>query len=391
MTAYDPINGDGVLEFRDVVSDQLKLTARDRGIAIVRESGQAGRGTSLASTEASLAATDASPRAKSLSARDPVLFAMLLGLTASLVYTASNSCLRACTDLDPLFVAWAKALPLVAIYLPWWLLRVRSGKDRVPSWRAVGILVTAGIVGQLGGNVLFQWSLGVVGLALSVAVCLASMTVSAAVLGKLFLGEAVSPRTRVALVIIVTAVGVLFLGARAAPLSAGAYAGVEAMHPWIWAAAGTGAAFASGIAYTVLGTLIRKGVTGETSVIGTLWVTGLTGAVVLGLGASLRVSPAEVASIEPSKWLWLLLAGLFNAVAFFALIRSLQLAPVVIVNAVNASQSASAAVAGVLLFAEPLTPFLFVGIGLTAVGFLMLRPPGKPPQRPIEASTPLAP
>ncbi|HEV7281490.1 MAG TPA: DMT family transporter [Pirellulaceae bacterium] len=335
----------------------------------------------MASTEVSPTATDGSPRARSLSARDPVLFAMLLGLTASLVYTASNSCLRACTDLDPLFVSWAKALPLVAIYLPWWILRLRRGKEAIPPLRAIGILVIAGVIGQLGGNVLFQWSLGVVGLALSVAVCLASMTVSAAVLGKLFLGESVSPRTRVALVVIVTAVGVLFLGARAAPLAVGTHAAAEAMHPWAWAAAGTGAAFASGVAYTVLGTLIRKCVTGKTSVIGTLWVTGLTGAVVLGIGASLRVSPAAVASIEPSKWLWLLLAGLFNAIAFFALIRSLQLAPVVIVNAVNASQSASAAVAGVLLFAEPLTPYLFAGIGLTAVGFLMLRPPGKAPKR----------
>jgi drug/metabolite transporter (DMT)-like permease len=345
----------------------------------------------LPPTEVSRLATDAAPREESLSARDPVLFAMLLGLTASLVYTASNSCLRACTDLDPLFVAWAKALPLVAIYLPWWGLRVRLGKDRVPSWRAIGILVIAGVVGQLGGNVLFQWSLGVVGLALSVAVCLASMTVSAAVLGKFFLGEGVSPRTRIALVVIVTAVGVLFLGARAAPMASGNATAGQELRPWFWAAAGTGAAFASGVAYTVLGTLIRKGVTGETSVIGTLWVTGLTGAIVLGIGASLRVSPVEVASIEPSKWLWLLLAGLFNAVAFFALIRSLQLAPVVIVNAVNASQSASAAVAGVLLFAEPLTPFLFVGIGLTAVGFLMLRPPAKAPKRQVDAFDPLAP
>lgn len=327
----------------------------------------------------------------SLSARDPVLFAMILGLTASLVYTASNSCLRAVADLDPLFVSCAKAIPLVAIYLPWWCVRVLRGRDRVPSARAFGVLVIAGVIGQLGGNVLFQWSLGVVGLALAVAVCLASMTVSAAVLGKLFLGESVSPRTRFALVVIVTAVGVLFLGARATPLPNGTEAAGEALHPWFWAAAGTGAAFASGIAYTVLGTLIRKGVTGEASVIGTLWVTGLTGVVVLGIGASLRVAPAEVASIEPTKWLWLLLAGLFNAVAFFALIRSLQLAPVVIVNAVNASQSASAAVAGVLLFAEPLTPFLFVGIGLTAVGFLMLRPPGKTPKRQPEAPNPLAP
>lgn len=316
---------------------------------------------------------------------------MLLGLSASLIYTASNSCLRACADLDPLFVSWAKSLPLVAIYLPWWCLRLRRGKDNVPSLRAIGILVIAGTIGQLGGNVLFQWSLGVVGLALSVAVCLASMTVSAAVLGKLFLGESVSPRTRIALVVIVTAVGVLFLGARAAPLAVGPDGSAEALHPWFWAAAGTGAAFTSGIAYTVLGTLIRKGVTGETSVIGTLWVTGLTGAVVLGIGAGLRVSPADIASIEPSKWLWLLLAGLFNAVAFFALIQSLQLAPVVIVNAVNASQSASAAVAGVILFAEPLTPFLFAGIGLTAVGFLLLRPPGRAPKRQDDATNPIAP
>ncbi len=56
---------------------------------------------------------------------------------------------------------------------------------------------------------------------------------------------------------------------------------------------------------------------------------------------------------------------LFNAVAFFALTRAMQLVPVSFVNIVNASQVAMAAVAGVVLFQEPQTAWLYGGIVLT--------------------------
>jgi drug/metabolite transporter (DMT)-like permease len=71
--------------------------------------------------------------------------------------------------------------------------------------------------------------------------------------------------------------------------------------------------------------------------------------------------------------LWLMLAaGVCNTVAFVALTKSLQLTSVVYVNALNATQATLAAVAGVVIFHEALSPWLALGVGLTIAGLLVL-------------------
>ncbi len=62
-----------------------------------------------------------------------------------------------------------------------------------------------------------------------------------------------------------------------------------------------------------------------------------------------------------------------NAVAFVALTKSLELVGVVYVNALNATQAAMAAVAGVLYFKEPLSAALGLGVVLTAGGLLLMK------------------
>ena len=64
-------------------------------------------------------------------------------------------------------------------------------------------------------------------------------------------------------------------------------------------------------------------------------------------------------------------AGILNAVSFYCLATALQHLNVVYVHIINASQAAMAALAGVLIFAEPLTGYLIFGICLTAVGLLL--------------------
>ena len=64
----------------------------------------------------------------------------------------------------------------------------------------------------------------------------------------------------------------------------------------------------------------------------------------------------------PRDFWTMMLAGFFNAVAFLALAKSLQLIPVVYVNALSSSQAAMAAVAGILIFAERSSPALWLGV-----------------------------
>jgi drug/metabolite transporter (DMT)-like permease len=56
------------------------------------------------------------------------------------------------------------------------------------------------------------------------------------------------------------------------------------------------------------------------------------------------------------------------------------------VNALSASQTAFSALAGVLIFREPFTLALALGVGLTALGLLMTK--GRKPQRPVEPGEP---
>ena len=65
-------------------------------------------------------------------------------------------------------------------------------------------------------------------------------------------------------------------------------------------------------------------------------------------------------------------AAAFNFTAFVALAFALKSLPVVAVNLINASQVAMAAVAGVMLFAEPATAPLIIGIMLTFAGLMIL-------------------
>ena len=59
--------------------------------------------------------------------------------------------------------------------------------------------------------------------------------------------------------------------------------------------------------------------------------------------------------------------------AFWALTKALQLSSVLFVNGLNASQTALAALAGVLMFDEPLTRAMVSGVALTALGLLLMR------------------
>ena len=74
---------------------------------------------------------------------------------------------------------------------------------------------------------------------------------------------------------------------------------------------------------------------------------------------------------DSADWIF----GIFNAVAFYLLTKAFHLIPVAYVNVVNASQTAMAALAGVLYFHEPSTNSLIAGITLMTAGlFLMDRP-----------------
>lgn len=304
----------------------------------------------------------------------PWAWGAVFGLSSSLIYTAANSCLRAVSDLDPFWVSAVKAAPTALIMLVWLAADWRRGKSAgMPLWLAWAIAI-AGIEAQIVGNCSFQWALGEIGLALSVSLCLGGMIITATLLGRLFLKEAVSIWTLASLVVLLGAIGVLSLGAEDARKSVTQTAVATPGRLLL----GVGMAALSGFGYAVLNVLIRYAMTRGASIPATLSIVSLVGLFTLGGISHARIGLTGMAASQPLAVGYMLAAGVFNAIAFAALTRSLQLTSVAYFNALNASQAAFAALAGTFFFGEAFTIALCAGVALTIVGLAMLTRRGTP-------------
>jgi len=323
----------------------------------------------VAAAEASAEAAEAAEHRRH--ARDVGLGTMLC-LGSAVFYTCTNACLRDVAHADIYWVSWVKALPtgLVAAAI---LLRERwAGRGRRMAPRLAFGLFLTGLVGHLGGNAAFQWGLGIVGLAAAVPLTFSLLLISGALLGRFWLGEGISRRSVGAIAILCVAFVCVSLHTEQA--SARATLGVQSQSR-ATTLLGIGAVCFAGIAYSVMGSVVRRTVTGRASMSGVLLMISLAGLFSLGPIALAREGVSGLLATTPRDFGVMLAAGSFNAVAFFALTRAMQLVPVSYVNIVNASQVAMAAVAGVVLFHEPTTAWLYAGLVLTPMGLVLNRRP----------------
>ena len=306
-----------------------------------------------------------------------VAFGTLCGLVASVGYTGANMCLRAVAHCDPVWVSAVKSVPTVVLMLPFLAWAKLQGRRALPDGRSIVALGAAGLLGQLAGNVFFQWSLGVVGLALAVPLCLGGQIISSGVLGRMFLNEPVTWRRAVGIAVLITATAVLSSGAadahRTVAHPSAANGAANEAGNWLELVGGVLAATLSGFAYALLGVVIRRCVTRETSIPATLFIVCVVGTISLGAWTPAKIGWQAMVDTRSIDLYFMLGAGLFNAGAFFALTKSLQLTPVVYVNALNATQASMAAVAGVLCFSEAPSAGLALGVLLTVVGLFFMR------------------
>lgn len=316
---------------------------------------------------------------------DPVVFGTLCGLASSILYTAANGFLRALTDCDPVWVSAVKTVPTALLMIPWMLHMHYRGHRAIPPLTVLGVVAVGGFVGQVCGNIPFQWALGIIGVALTVPLNLGGMIVFGTILGRVFLHEPVTFRTVAAMAVLLVSVFVLFLGAENAHDAVrGSAGGEEAAQsfPHYWELAlGVAAACLCGLAYAVLNTINRYYVTRGHSLPGLLCVVSLVGMLTLGSISLGRIGLEGMAATTPRSLGLMLLAGLCNAAAFVTLTKSLQLTSLVFVNALNATQATMAALMGVFFFQEPPSPWLLTGVGLTIVGLLLMRKRRPPAER----------
>lgn len=295
---------------------------------------------------------------------DWAVWGTLCGLGSALGYTLANVSLRAVTEVDPYWVTTIKTLPTIFLALPWLLM---SGRP-AGGFAASGLmwLVVTGLIGHWGGNVAFQWSLGVIGLALSVPLMMGCLIFSSTLLGRRMLNEQAGLQNWAAMAILLGAIVVLSQGAGEANAS------IDAASQW-QVLLGLLAACGAGVAYALLGVAIRNASSLGMPIPGTLLTVAVTGLVCIGGMAWLRIGWEGMQSTLSADMQQMWLAGFWNAAAFVALTKALELTPLYYVNALNASQTAMAAVAGVWLFDEASSPELRAGVGLTVLGLLLVR------------------
>ncbi len=311
----------------------------------------------------------AGSRAQSSHGLTPGQQGAILGIFAAASYTTSNIALRQLSrpgDIDwTLLVTACKAMPVVWVSLVLIAYRSRQGLQALPPRKYVLPLLATGVLMQLGGNLMFQTALSLGGLAFTVPMVFCSLIATTAALGWYFLGEAVRGRTLVAVVLVAVSICVLSFGAEQATLSVRGTAGNGAI------AAAIVVALISGFSFGTCGIVVRHTVQ-RVSLSGSLILISSVGGIGLGSISVFRLGAERLLAIAPGELGWLILAGVSNCAAFFAISSAMKRINVMQANLLNASQTAMAGTAGVLFFAEPLTAALAVGIVLTIAGLTVL-------------------
>ena len=298
-----------------------------------------------------------------------IWFGVICALVAAVGYTCANIALR--QSARPGNLEWSmwitahKAIP--ATLLTWTLVLNNYCKGR-PAFPPKGLLlplIATGFLMQFGGNMMFQFALGLIGLAMTVPMTFAMILTAGAVSSRLFLGEPITLRTLLAMSILMFAVTILSMGAGEASesiLKTASRADILL---------GILSAMISGTCYGLSGTVIRRNVK-NLPVSATLFLISTTGTVAMTTAALLSNPLEDLLATTPKEVVIMQLAGVFNAMAFYAIGTAYRHLAVTQTNMINTTQIAMASVAGVVVFAEPMTIWLILGVVFTMIGLYLM-------------------
>lgn len=296
-------------------------------------------------------------------------------LIAAIGYTASNICMRQLTAMhcDTFWVVFNRELVTPVFIGGWLILQAIRGRPSLPSLGEIGMLAAVGLLIQLVGNICVQWSLGIVGLAVTIPAMFGAMITGGALIGRFWLGERVSSRSMTAVAMLLGSLALLGVGAEEAGRS---IAEADSLTPnTLIMVLGVAAAGLGGATYALLSAVIRRTVTRTTTPAAAAFLVTLMGVIMLGPICFFRLGLPEMLKTPPEQFGLMYAGGIFNLIGFLALINGLQRTTVFHANAVNASQVAMAAIAGMIIFAEPFTVWLLMGVCLTIFGIVWINQP----------------
>ena len=308
-------------------------------------------------------------------------------ILSAISYTMMGVCLRELSEsCDPVWVNSVQALVGTTVFGVYLIFRSVRGRSVWPPLSVAASLIGLGIITQLGGSS-YQWSLGVVGLSVGNPLNMGVMLAASALLGFLILGERVSWRGVVAVVLITISIFLLGHSAEVtnrAELPTDATASTtdsqstDVKEATMWPGSlqitmGIAAACFAGIAFAILTVGVRKTATEDTAPEAIVFYINAMGVAFLGPWAAARLGLDGMMATSVRDYGVMLATGVFNLFGFLFVTKALQLTAVVRVNLINSAVTTALTVlAGIVLFAEPANRELVAGIILTLIAMVLI-------------------
>jgi drug/metabolite transporter, DME family len=307
----------------------------------------------------------------SRSVDNPVALGIACCVFGAIAYSVANGLLRMlAVECDRVWVLFVKEVVTVAGVVPWLVYQGCRGKLTLPSRRVVGILVVAGLMTQLTGNLPNLWSLSVIGLTVAVPLTSGVSLAASAIAGRVLLGEALSVRSMIAIGLLIASVILLSLGAEGTNEAIAATANVATGSFWVTLAFAV--AMMTGLTYCCLSVAIRHSLNGNAAPWVVLLIVPSMGVLCFAPLGIVGSGTAVLPSIAPQYWLAMIGVGLLNLVGFGAYTKGLQSIQLAHANVLNTSQVALGAVTGIMVFHEPPSPWLTLGIVLTITSMVLI-------------------
>lgn len=295
-------------------------------------------------------------------------------LCSAACYSVSLISLRALTDypeVDPDWTIAMKELTTVVCVLPFIVVQAIRGRWKFPGFKALGILIAAGIACQVFGARPHLIAYSAIGIALATPLIQAIQLIGTTAFGAIWLREKVSKIKIASIIVSIAAVWLL----SASQNDGGGQIAGQSMRIGL----GLLCVVCVGLGYSTQLSLMRKVLRlrdesgAEANAVRTptsLAMVAVTGVGFVVCAAFLTAERGVGAFFEPAPicWAFALTSGVANMTGFYFQIESLRRLYASKASLVAASQTLVLSILGIVFFAEPLNAAVVCGLILVALG-----------------------
>jgi len=318
------------------------------------------------------------PNSANASATRHLRLGILFCIAATTFYSFSNVCFKELKTLD-IDIRWTlclKEMICVCCVTPVIVVQCFRRRYTWPAWSWIVFILIGGFVCQFIGARLHIWAIGTVGLVVSIPLMQAANLTGSVGIGRVFLGERVAPRCRLAICVMLMAICCLFFGPK--PHDAETIAQPIVSNTLLIGAIG---AVTAGLAYSIYIVFLRRASNSRQMPVSFIAVeiTGI-GAVIFGFeflhDHGYQIS-AFWANMPFRAWLLVGISGLFNMIGFLFQINGLRYIMVARAQMISVLQIVIGTLFGVFFYHEMTNVMVWLGLTLTVLGIYIVSTPDK--------------